>query len=133
MSQQNVEIVKRAMDAFNRRDLTVYDDLYTADYEWFPALMGAVDGTSFRGVDGVRRYYEVLGDTWEEFRVETEELVDLGACVLAYIRVDGRGKGSGVPVVGRQTLICDIRDRKVSRVRSYLDRGDALKAAGMVE
>ena len=133
MSRDNVEIVKRTLDAYNRRDLDVYDELYTPDYEWFPALMGAIDGDSFRGREGVARYYELVGDTWEDFRVAGEEFRDLGESVLVVIRVQGRGRGSGVPVVGRQTLICDLRDGKVSRVRSFLDHGEGLRAAGLSE
>jgi ketosteroid isomerase-like protein len=39
MSQENVEIAKRLIDAYNRRDLDAYDDLYTPDFERFPALV----------------------------------------------------------------------------------------------
>jgi ketosteroid isomerase-like protein len=130
---QNVEIVKRALDAYNRRDLDVYDELYTPDYEWFPALMGTVDGDSFRGREGLARYYEVVRDTWEDFRVAGEEFRDLGESVLVAIRVEGRGRGSGVPVVGRQTLVFDLRDGKMARVRSFLDHGEGLRAAGLSE
>jgi ketosteroid isomerase-like protein len=38
MSQENVELAERAMAAFNRRDLDIYDDLFTQDFEWLPAL-----------------------------------------------------------------------------------------------
>jgi len=64
MSQESVNVVMGALDAYNRRDLTVYDELYTPGYESFPALIGAVDGASFVGREGVARYYEVVGDTW---------------------------------------------------------------------
>jgi ketosteroid isomerase-like protein len=131
MSQETANVVRRALDAYNPRDLTVYDELYTPGYEWFPALMGAVDGASFVGREGVARYYEVVDDTWEEFSVAGEEFRDLGDSVLARIRVEGRGKGSGVPVAGRQTLLCDFHDGKISRVRSYLDHGEALRDAGL--
>jgi ketosteroid isomerase-like protein len=133
MSQENVEVVKRAIDAFNRRDLAVYDDLYTPEYEWFPALIGAVDGESFQGREGLARYYEVVIDTWEEFHVVGENFRDLGDSVLVRIRVDGRGRRSGAPVVGRQSLICDFRDEKVARVRSFLNHCEALRAAGLSE
>jgi len=133
MSRANVQMVKRALDAYNRRDLAMYDDLCTADFEYFPALMGIVDSESFQGREALARYYEVVSDTWEEFRVSGEEFRDLGESVLTRIRAEGRGKGSHVPVVGHQTLICDFRGGKISRVRTYLDHGEALRAAGLEE
>jgi ketosteroid isomerase-like protein len=133
MSQANVEIVKRAIDAFNRRDLNVYDELWTPDFEWFPAMAGIVDGDSFRGREGMARNYEVLGDIWEEFRVVGEEFRDLGDRVLGLGRLDGRGRGSGTPVDAPFRAVFDFRDGKISRARSYLDHGEALRAAGLSE
>jgi ketosteroid isomerase-like protein len=66
MSHENVEIAKRAVDAFSRRDLAAYyDELFTPDYEWFPALVGAVDGDSFRGREGIEAYVETASEAWE--------------------------------------------------------------------
>jgi ketosteroid isomerase-like protein len=131
VSRENEKIAKRAFDAYNGRDLDAYDELYTPDYEWFPALVGIIDGESFRGREGIARYYEILSDIWEEFRVEGEEFRDAGDSLVVRIRIEARGKGSGVPVVARQTLICDFRAGRISRVRSYLDHGEALRIAGL--
>ena len=53
MSQANVAVVKQALDAFNRRDLDTYDDLYTPDFEWFPAMAGIVEGGGYKGRKGM--------------------------------------------------------------------------------
>lgn len=132
MSEENVEIVKRSVDAVNRRDLDAYAALITPDFELIPAMTGFT-GVSFRGREGFGRYLEELGDTWEEFRVVAEAFRDLDAMVLVFMRLEARGKGSGVPVTGRQAFICDFRGGKISRVRSYLDHGEALRAAGLAE
>lgn len=44
MSQANVEITKRGIDAFNRRDVKALADVVTPDFEWFPALPSTVEG-----------------------------------------------------------------------------------------
>ncbi len=132
MSQENVEIVKRSIDAVNRRDLDAYAALITPDFELIPAMTGFT-GVNFRGREGFGRYLEELGDTWEEFRVAVEEFRDLDAMVLVFMRLEARGKGSGVPVTARQAFICDFRRDKISRVRSYLDHDEALRAAGLAE
>src|SRR5271165_2921451 len=98
MSQENVEIAERAMDAFNRRDLDAYDDLFTQDFEWFPALPSTVEGDGYLGREGIAKYFGEISDTWEEFRVIAEEYRELGSRALMLARIEGRGKGSGVEV-----------------------------------
>ena len=133
MSQENVEIAKRAVDAFNRRDLDDYDELFTQDYEWFPAMIGIVDGDSFRGREGVARNYQVLGDAWQEFRLVGAEFRDLGNLVLALGRLEGRGRAGGAPADAPLGIVFDFRDGKIARARSYLDHNEALRAAGLSE
>ena len=134
MSQANVEIAKRALDAFNRRDLdTHYDELFTPDSEWFPALVGAVDGDSFRGRGGSQAYFETASGAWEELCMLPAEFRDLGDGVLCLGRMEGRGRGSGVPVEAPLGAIFDFCDGKIWRVRAYLDHAEASRAAGLSE
>ena len=78
MSQANVEIVKRAIDAFHRRDLDAHDVLFTPDFELFPALRGAVEGGSYRGREGIEGLFDATRDTWEDYRIIADEFRDLG-------------------------------------------------------
>ncbi len=133
MSRANVEIVKRVIDAVNRRDLDAYDDLVTPDFEWFAAFPRTVEGDSYLGREGTERYFGEIGDTWEEFRAIAEEYRDLGDRVLLLGRFEGLGKGSGVPVDAPMAVVYDFRDGKISRSRVYLDHGEALRAAGLSE
>src|ERR1700676_531299 len=133
MSQANVEIVKRAMDAFNRRDADFIVEVATADFEWFPALPGAVEGSGYRGREGIETYLMEIRDTWEEVRVLGDEFRDLGSRVLVLGRAEGRGRASGVSVETPHGFVVDLRHGKISRVRTYLDHGAALRAAGLSE
>jgi ketosteroid isomerase-like protein len=133
MSRGNVEIAKRVIDAFNRRNLDAYDDLFTPDFEWFPAFPGTVEGDGYLGREGTERYLEEISDTWGEFRAIAEEYRDLGDRVLLLGRFEGRGKGSGVPVDAQLGTLYDFRDGKMLRSRVYLDHGEALRAAGLSE
>jgi ketosteroid isomerase-like protein len=131
MSQPNVEIVKRWIDAFNRRNLDDYHDLFTPDLEWFPAFPGTVEGEGHLGREGIERYFGEISDTWEEFHAIAEEYRDLGDRVLALGRMEGRGRGSGVPVTSPIGGIYDFRDGKIARGRVYLGHAEALRAAGL--
>jgi hypothetical protein len=62
MSAENVEIAKRAIDAFNGRDLDAYDDLFTRDFEWSPALRRTIEGDGYLGREGIERYLAEISD-----------------------------------------------------------------------
>lgn len=131
MSQANVEIIKRAIDAFNKRELDQYDDLYTPDYEWFPALTGTVEGRSYQGREGMETWFVEARETWESFLSFADDLRDLGDRVLGLGRIEGRGLGSGVELDAPMAIIVDFRDGKIARTRTYLDQSEALRAAGL--
>jgi ketosteroid isomerase-like protein len=132
MSQENVEIVKRGINAFYRRDLDGLEELGTPYIEWTTS-MGAIEGETFRGREGSDAYVARLTDAWEEFRTVAEDVRDLGGRVLMLGQVEGRGKGSGVPVDMPLAQVYDFRDGKVCRIRSYLDHAEALEAVGLTE
>src|SRR5438034_9600121 len=91
MSAENVETVKRALDAFNRRDVEGLVALTTADLQWFPAMPGIVAGDSFHGHEGVEQYFAGLAETWVEYCSIFEEVRDLGDRVLTLGQLEGRG------------------------------------------
>jgi len=134
MSQSNVEVAKRALDAYNQRDLDVFfAELATPDVEWFPGLIRGFEGGAYRGRQGMERYYRDIRETWEELRAVPEEFRDLGDRVLMLGRIEGRGRGSGVEVNAPQGVIDEFRGDRISCVRGYLDRGEALRAAGLAD
>lgn len=131
MSQENIKATQRIIEKFNQRDLSDWEAEYAPDYEFFPRLMGAMEGESFQGREGMERYFQMVEDIFDEWRVIPEEVRELPGQVLVRLRVEGRGRGSDVPVAGSQSVLIDFRDGRVSRTRSYLDETEALLAAGM--
>jgi ketosteroid isomerase-like protein len=99
----------------------------------FAAVSGLIEGEGVRGREGMQRYFDMLDETWEEFRILPEEFRDLGDRVLALGRMEGRGRGSGVPVNAPWACIWDFRDGRQARARGYRDHGEALRAAGLSE
>jgi|ERR1700730_11790450 len=131
MSKENVEIAKRSVDAFNRRDLDALLDLATPDCVMFSQLLDAT--ADFQGREGLERFYGMLSDSWEEFHSVIEEYRDLGDRVLMLGRNTGRGKGSGVTIDAPTATIYDFREGKISLIRLFLDQAEALRAAGLSE
>jgi ketosteroid isomerase-like protein len=132
MSRENVEIVKRLKAAFNAKDLEAFAAITTSDFEWTTSVM-AVEGEVFWGREGIETYFERMREVWEEFRGFAIDYRDLGERVLWVGRLEGRGRGSGIPVDVPLDVLYDFRDGKISRMHSYLDHGEALRAAGLPE
>jgi uncharacterized protein len=130
MSQENVEIVRRALDAFSSGDAGSFAALTTPDLEWKTGL-GAVEGEVFRGHEGVQRYFGRLGSAWEEFRFLAEEYRDRDDTVLVLGHLEGRGRGGGVPVISPVGAVWDLRDGLIWRLRAYLDQAEAAQVAGL--
>jgi ketosteroid isomerase-like protein len=66
VSSENIEVAKRAVDAFNRRDVEALLNLGTPDPVLSSQLLDA--SADFRGREGIERFYAMLSESWEEFR-----------------------------------------------------------------
>jgi ketosteroid isomerase-like protein len=135
MSRDKVDVAKRVVDAYNRRDVDgLFAELATPDFEWYPAIVRALDGGGgYRGREGVEKFAADTRENWEELQSLPEEFRDLGDRVLVLGRLKGRGKGSGVPVDQPFAGILDFRGDRIWRHRVYLDRAEGLRAAGLSE
>jgi ketosteroid isomerase-like protein len=133
VSDEKVEIVKEAVDAFNERNVETFVALTTPDFEWFPAMDRLIEGGSYHGREGIEAYFEVVSGSWEEFQVLPDEFRDLGDRVLCLGRAEGRGRSSGVRVDTPLGTVVEFRDGKMSRIRAYLDHSEALRAASLSE
>jgi Ketosteroid isomerase-related protein len=132
MSQENVEIARRAIEAFNRIDVDVFTALTTPDFEWSPSMV-AIEGEIFLGHEGIEKYFASLGNAWEDFHILRDEFRDHADVVVMLGELRGRGKNSGVTVDAPLGMVFDLRGGRISRIRGYLDHADALQAAGLSE
>ena len=131
MSQENVELVYRAADAFNRRDLDASLALVDDDVEALPRA-ASMEG-SYHGHEGIRRWWASLLGTFPDFQAEIRELRDLGDLTLAVLRVRGRGAGSDTPVDAAAWHVTRFRDGKCIAWRVYTSEREALDAVGLSE
>ena len=133
MSQENVELVRRGADAFNRRDLDAYLALTDDDVEVVPRV-GAMEGeSSYRGHDGVRRWWSNLLDVFPDWNVEVVEVRDLGDLTLATVRLSGHGAGSAAPTNQANGHVVRWWRGKCVWWRAFGSRAEALEAVGLSE
>jgi ketosteroid isomerase-like protein len=130
VSEENIEVVKRAVAAFNATDVEAFTALTTMDFEWFPSMI-PIENETFVGADGVRRYFDRLESAWEHFRIFPDRFLEGADCVLVLARLEGRGRSSGATVDAPLGMAFDLRNGRVSRIRGYLDHDEALKATGL--
>jgi uncharacterized protein len=130
VSQENVEIVRLAFDAFNRRDIAAFLELLDRNVEWVP-ILAVLEGRVYRGHGDIRRWIKDLDTDWEFFEVYHEELRDLGDRVLVSGHWRARGRASGVEVENPGTYLYEIKGGKVVSMRTFTDRAEALEAAGL--
>jgi ketosteroid isomerase-like protein len=133
MSQENVELLRRGIEAWNRRELDVWLDLGTPDVEWMPAGPAAVERTVYRGYDEVRDGIEAVFETWEVFEFQEGEVRDLGEATLWLGRVRMRGNASGVELDQEFAIHSVARDGRMALIHSFLSWHEALKAVGLEE
>jgi ketosteroid isomerase-like protein len=132
MPRDKVEVARRAIDAYNRRDVDgLFAELATPDFEYYPGIVRALDGTGYLGREGVERFKVDTVENWEELQNIPEEFRDLGDRVLVLFRLRGRGKGSSAPVDQPCACILDFRGDRIWRNRVYLDRAEAMRVVGL--
>jgi ketosteroid isomerase-like protein len=135
MSEENVALVRKAIDALNRADFDALLALISPDVVW-EALEGVSGiGELYRGRAGVREWIEQMLETMEEgVHIEIEQLADLGDDrVFVAVVFTARRRGSGVPFEVRNWQIVWFADRLITRRQIFWTRAEALKTAGLRE
>ena len=133
MSQENVEIAKRVIDAFNRGDMDEVFALLDPNVRWTTAD-DEPDPQTYVGHEGVRQLIASLLDIWEQgFTMKAHEFIDLGDRMVMLGQLPVRGQASGVPITEKLAYVFTLKDLLVIRQEEYLDHAEALKAVGLEE
>jgi ketosteroid isomerase-like protein len=132
MSQENVELHHRAIEAFNRRDLEAWLELADEGVEFVPLNL-ELEGGSYRGHAGVRRFWANYLTVFRDSTIEVDEVRDLGEITLALIRFRGHGTGSDVPFEAPVWQLVQWRRQKCVSWHSFRSEAGALEAAGVAE
>ena|SRR5438270_8179761 len=127
MSRENVELVRRIYEAWDREESA--RDFIAADVEYVNPSYAVEPGTRYG-----RKSFSVVRETYEDFKLEVERFVDAGeedVVVLAHYA--GSGRTSGVRMAGAHGYVWTIRDGVAVRFRWFQTHEEALEAAGVSE
>ena len=133
MSQANVENLRQAYEAFNSGDIGRILAFAHPDFEAVVPPELSAEPDTYRGHDGIRRYFQSFQDAMDEIRFQPERFWDVGESVLAVVRVTAKGRRTAIPVEQRIAQVWTIRDGKGIRVRTYASPSEALEAVGLAE
>jgi ketosteroid isomerase-like protein len=133
MSQENVEIVRRIVDAVRDRRWEEATRQLAPDAELHGTVGGLTEGSVWRGPEQIRDFFEQDAEAWDERRLEAEQFIDAGDSVVVLLHEFRRGKGSGVETETDTAMVYEVRDRRVVGIQGYMDRGQALEATGLRE
>ena len=131
MSEENVELTYRFLDAFNRRDLDSLLALMDEHVEVHSRLVVMEGG--YKGGEGIRRWWDSLLDVFPDFQFEAVDVRDLGEVTLAALRNRAHGTASGAPLEESNWLASRWRLGKCVWWSSHGTEMEALEAASLSE
>jgi ketosteroid isomerase-like protein len=132
VSQENVEVVRRTFDAFNRRDLDgiLHDYDPEAELDW--SQSPGVEAGIYRGREAIREFWSTFFETWERIIVYADEPIDCGKSVVAPTRTHFWGR-SGIEVEAYGVFVVTLREGRIVVWRLFRELNEALKAVGLKE
>ena len=134
MSQENVEVALRHVEALRRRDVDALIALVSPDVKWEDAIFWTEPTHVYGGEAALRAWFQAVVEPWESIDAEVEEVTEAGDDrVLLGAVLTARGHASGAETQIRGWSVLRITNGKITRRQVFLDRDQALEAAGLSE
>jgi ketosteroid isomerase-like protein len=133
MSRENMENLRRGLDAFNRRDKTAFVAVCDPQVENIPPREWP-ENAPIQGAEAIWDFFVGAQEAWDEGSYEFGELIDAGRDkIVANQLREMRGKTSGASVAWSFWVVITFRDGRVLRWEWFADRDEALEAARVPE
>ena len=136
MSRENVEIVRRALEAAVRKpkpDFATVNSLYDPDHELVTPI-SRLEGDTLRGAAGFRTWLTEIGEDWASWEARIDQLTEIDQNrVLVVWWFIASTRRSGVPIEQQNAFVVTVRNGKVVRSDNYSSPEEALEAVGLRE
>ena len=132
MSQENVEIVKQAIAAYNRRDFEAMQALNHPEMQLDWSASRGIEAGVYRGWEAVARFYRSYFDTFVEINIEPDRFIESSDSVVVPNHAHVRGR-DGIEAVAQSALVFEIRGGRIAGLCLYQETHEALEALGLSE
>ncbi len=132
MSEDNVEIVRRIYDEWGRGNFRAGAELFDR-YTLFVVRPDVPEAGAYRGPEEIGNFMKGFLVAWEKMVVKGEEFVAAGDSVIVAVHQQATGKGSGASVENHYFQVWTFRGGAVVRIENFVNRFEALEAAGLSE
>jgi len=131
MSRDNLALVLRFEDSWSRADLEAALACVASDFEFdWSNSIGPFKGT-YRGHEGLRKFWSEVREAWENFSPQAEDHIDCGDDRLITLDVvRARGRGSGIDMEAHGAMLGTLRGGKIARIKMFQNKDEALRAVG---
>ena len=133
MSQENVEVVRGAIRAFERGDINAvlsacHPEIKITQLAELPGVPRHLSGHS-----GVLESFSLWTEQWDDFRLEVLDFTDVNDHVAVTMFNRGRGHESGVQVEAKFIHVFTVRDGMITEWRIFMSADEAREALGLEE
>jgi len=132
MSQENVEVLRRGYEAWNRGDRDAAFESLESEFE-LQLPEGGMNVGIYKGREGVTKLFENYLEVFDSFQMKPEKFFEVDDRIVVFVRTPARGKGSGVEVEFRPAHVWTMRAGKAARLEIFPERQRALEAVGLSE
>jgi ketosteroid isomerase-like protein len=132
VSPQDLELVRSMLETLNESGVEAALDRIHPDFEGITPPELSPEPDTYRGHEGIRRYFAGFEGVMDEVRWEADELMEApDGRVVAGIRLVTRSVATGLELELPVWQLCTLRDGMVVRIEGFAKREDALRAAGI--
>jgi ketosteroid isomerase-like protein len=116
----------RGAEAF----LAEFEEFFHPDCEWIPVVVGSLEGGSYRGLEGFRRWYAERDDALEDATVDVTSCAAVGDEVVVVLgRSKARGRASGAELDEEVGIVLEFRDGRIERDQAFASHAETIAAA----
>ncbi len=126
-----VEVVRVAFDSLARGGVEAMLPYVHERFEMSTPIDQASEPDTYRGHDGVRRWFDSFYEAMDEVRLEPHQMQPVGPRVAVALRIVARGRSTSLEVVQEAAALCTVENGKILRIDFAANWDDALGAVAL--
>jgi ketosteroid isomerase-like protein len=129
MSETNADLVRQGFEAMREGDVEALLPFIHPDFEATTPPALAAEPDTYRGIDGIRRYFDTFYEAMDRLSFEPQDFIQVGERVVVPLTLRARGRTTGIETAQDIVLIWDVKDGKAIRIEVYATLEEAMAAA----